>query len=857
MRSEESPVADLWLGLDTGGTFTDAVLLADGKHVVASAKALTTHYDLAIGIGAAIRAVLAELPAAARREDVSLVSVSTTLATNAVVENRFSPILTFLIGFDAAMVERSGLKRDAGSLVVPIGGGHDAAGDESEPLAEEAIRQAVAKHTDRVEAFAVAARFAVRNPEHELRARRIIRAVSAKPVTCGHELSSKLDAPRRALTAALNARLTPQIRHLIEALSSVLTAQMIDAPLMIVKGDGSLMRAEVALECPVETILSGPAASVVGAKFLTGIEDFVVSDMGGTTTDVAVVAAGRPVINADGALVGGWRTMVEAVDVRTCGLGGDSEVAFDRDLQLGVGPRKAMPLSLLAASFPNVLEELRTIAALERLPDHPSQFAFRNPDRAAPAHWSRHEGAIWQALALTPRRLSEVVRNGAGVMALRRLADAGLATIAAFTPSDAMHVLGRQHGWNREAAECGARILATEERNGRALRAAATPQAICERTYEHVVRASGRILLAAALAHDPGLEAHGDRWGLLGDHLVEEAVAGRRFSGLVAATLGLARPVIAIGAPVGAYYPEIARRLGAPLVIPEHAAVCNAVGAVAGVVSQSVEILVNQPAFQVFRVHDPAASHDYAAPEPALEHARRVARELALAAARRAGAADPHVETTVIEKLAHVGVGADYLAEALVRSVATGRPLAGHGAAPAWRVGVASEADVPALVALVNGAYRGAGSRAGWTTEADLLDGQRTDAAAISTMLTTPGGSMLTLHAGSELCACVHLHNKPDGVCYLGMLSVRPDLQGGGVGRRLLQAAECHARDELAARDIEMTVIDVRTELLAWYERRGYRSTGELRPFPYGDPRFGLPRRDDLRFVVLRRRIAP
>jgi N-methylhydantoinase A/oxoprolinase/acetone carboxylase beta subunit len=136
--------------------------------------------------------------------------------------------------------------------------------------------------------------------------------------------------------------------------------------------------------------------------------------------------------------------------------------------------------------------------------------------------------------------------------------------------------------------------------------------------------------------------------------------------------------LIAIGAPVGAYYPEVAHRLGATLSIPKHAEVCNAVGAVAGVVSQTVEILVNQPTFMVFRVHDPAGSRDYADAASALEHAQRISRELALAAARRAGAADPHVETSVAEKLAHVGTGADYLAEAVARSTATGRPLAGH-----------------------------------------------------------------------------------------------------------------------------------------------------------------------------------
>jgi N-methylhydantoinase A/oxoprolinase/acetone carboxylase beta subunit len=266
-----------------------------------------------------------------------------------------------------------------------------------------------------------------------------------------------------------------------------------------------------------------------------------------------------------------------------------------------------------------------------------------------------------------------------GQEALRRLADAGLATVAAFTPSDAMHVLDRQTGWCREAADCGARILATEERNARALRAAATPEAICERTYEHVVRGSARLVLAASLAHDPGIEARDDRWGVLGDRLVESIVAGQRFSSLLQATIGLARPLIAIGAPVGAYYPEVALRLGAALYIPAHAAVCNAVGAVAGVVSQAVEILVNQPTFKVFRVHDPAGIADYPEPQPALEHARRVSRDLALAAARRAGAADPHVDISITERLAQVGPGTDYLAEAVVRSIATGRPLAGHG----------------------------------------------------------------------------------------------------------------------------------------------------------------------------------
>jgi N-methylhydantoinase A/oxoprolinase/acetone carboxylase beta subunit len=675
--SQPGTQPEIWIGLDTGGTYTDAVALDSARRVIASAKALTTHWDLSIGLAAAIRAVLDRLPEGTRREHISLVSVSTTLATNAVVENRFSPICTILVGFDDPMVERTGLKRAGGGVIVRVRGGHDATGQEAEPLDESAVDAAVREHGAQVEAFAVAALLAVRNPAHERRVRDRIRSICHKPVTCGHEVSSQLDAPKRALTAALNARLTPQIRHLLEALGRVLANESIQAPLMVVKGDGTLMKAEVALEYPVETVLSGPAASVVGAGFLSGLGDFAVADMGGTTTDVALVVGGRPVIRPDGAVIGGWRTMVEAIDVHTCGLGGDSEVFLDREARLSVGPRKAMPLSLLAEQFPDVLADLRQLGANEQPPPFATQFAFRNPGRDPGPHLDRLEQRVWEALSASPRRLGEVARTGQGAEAVRRLVDRGLATLAGFTPSDAMHVLGRQSGWNTEAARLGAAILATEERNARARKAADTPEEVCERTYQHVIREATRVVLESALAEDPGVEAKNGRWGPLGG-LIDELVAGRPFSRLVEAKIRLATPLIAIGAPAAAYYPEVARRLAAELVLPEHAAVCNAVGAVAGVVSETSEILVNQTTFNVFRVHDPAGIRDYSEAADAIEEAKRVSREMALAAAQRAGANDPHVETTVVERRADAGSGLDYLAEATVRSRATGRPATGR-----------------------------------------------------------------------------------------------------------------------------------------------------------------------------------
>src|SRR5581483_12172169 len=321
----------------------------------------------------------------------------------------------------------------------------------------------------------------------------------------------QLDAPKRALTAALNARLTPHIRHLLEALERVLQEEAIAAPLMIVKGDGSLMRAEIALEYPVETVLSGPAASVVGAGVLTGRQDFVVADMGGTTTDVAVVVAGQALIRQEGAIIGAWRTMVEAIDARTIGLGGDSEVGFDRDGRLNVGPRRVMPLSRLAHEYPDILGTLQRLAAAERVSPGGTQLAFRNPGAASSGGLDRLERRAWDALSSAPRPLAEIAHSNQGVQALQRLVDRGLATLAGFTPSDAMHVLGHQRGWNHEAACLGAAILANEERSAGARPERGTAHGISARVAQHVIKEAARLVLESTLAQDPGIEPRNRR----------------------------------------------------------------------------------------------------------------------------------------------------------------------------------------------------------------------------------------------------------------------------------------------------------------------------------------------------------
>ena len=163
--------------------------------------------------------------------------------------------------------------------------------------------------------------------------------------------------------------------------------------------------------------------------------------------------------------------------------------------------------------------------------------------------------------------------------------------------------------------------------------------------------------------------------------------------------------------------------------------------------------------------------------------------------------------------------------------------------------------DTVAIVALVESAYRGDVSRIGWTTEADFLEGQRIDPAGVLDNMSKAGSLILLMERDGALLACCHLEKFGDA-CYFGMFSVNPALQGGGIGKLLMQEAERFARATWACQRMEMTVIDIRRELIAFYLRRGYRQTGIFKPFPYGDQRYGIPLRDDLRFEILEKPLS-
>ena len=355
----------LSLGVDTGGTFTDAVIVdRSNRKILSASKSLTTKEDLFQGISSAISQCLEDGTNLFSRNDISIVCLSTTLATNAITEGYGGSVCEILIGYNREVFKQQGFMEEmVADEVVWLSGGHDLQGDEAAPLDELTAIAEIKKHSKRVEAFAVSGYFGVRNPEHELRVKALINQYTDLPVTCAHELTSHLNSVSRAVTVGHNARLIPLLKSLLSDIDRSLKQFNIIAPLMIVKGNGAVVPAEWAVERPIETILSGPAASCVGACNMTGSRDVWVADMGGTTTDIALLKNGRPAIHPEGAYISHRRSMVESVDIHTVGIGGDSLVQINANGELLLGPRRAIPLCTLAKGNPGIISYLNVQAS--------------------------------------------------------------------------------------------------------------------------------------------------------------------------------------------------------------------------------------------------------------------------------------------------------------------------------------------------------------------------------------------------------------------------------------------------------------------------------------------------------------
>lgn len=655
------------LGVDTGGTYTDAVLIKDETTILASAKSLTTRNDLAVGVGNAVQSVLNDSGVAP--SDIVMTSLSTTLATNALVEGKGGKVCLVFIGFSEKDVTRQGLDAALkGDPLIIIAGGHDHSGNEVTSLEEQALRDQL-KVLEGVSGFAIAAQFSTRNASHEIRVRDIVRDVTSAPVTCSHELSAKLGGPKRAMTAVLNARLIGMIDHLVGATETHFKTIGITCPMMVVRGDGALISADQAREKPIETILSGPAASIVGARWLTDETDALVSDIGGTTTDVAILRNGRPMIDPDGAMVGGLRTMVEAVSMRTFGLGGDSQVHLSREGlagEISLGPRRVMPVSLLATTHRDMVHDaLDSALGDERGQEFAGQFLVPMVENSTGL--SARDQAVFDRIVTGALPMAMAVKTRIDLGAIERLVEAGLVMQAGITPSDASHVLGRVDVWDRPAAYKALSVFG-RMRTGAGEMLSDDPDDLAGRIIDQLTEQTAEVLLEAAFS-DEGFD--GRARDLARHILVKKGMSHHR--GVVSLDVGLNLPVVGLGASAHAYYDAVGDRVNAQMILPQHGGVANAIGAVVGQITMRELGLIEgagDGAWRVFGDDGPVVYNDQ---EEAYQTLRNALGSQAIIAAKQAGAADIQVRFEEDVQEATIE-GRSVFVKGSVLAIASGRP---------------------------------------------------------------------------------------------------------------------------------------------------------------------------------------
>jgi len=626
------------LGIDTGGTCTDGVLYdLDTKEILASAKTPTTREDLSLGIDN----VLALLPARllAQAETVGL---STTLATNACVEGKGGRSKLIFIGMDKETVERTGknygLPMDDTLLYIPCK--KTLRGEILEAPDWQQVEAQLAETLQDCQAVGIVELYAKGNGAALEKEVRKITEKLGIPTVCGYEISQEGNVIGRGASALLNARLISVIAEFLQAVKTSMTKRGITAPVRIVRSDGSLMNEEMARIRPIETILSGPAASVIGAAELHQVTDGIMIDMGGTTTDISLIRDSLPVRSEKGISVGGWKIFVNGLYVDTFGLGGDSEVLFASERDITLGSCRVMPLCMAASYYPGILDILRDdLAAKVKRNSWRKNIYVGLKDISNNTSYSDFERQLAGIFYQNPLSLAGLEeKHDISLMpgSLSRLISEGVLIRCGVTPTDAMHVKGDYKGYITEASEAGLAVMA--EILG------ITTEEMAEKIYEKVRRKLYCNVARVMLSHKyPTLKQEEMQAGMLCmiEGLYEQAVC-RQTNGaedFLSLPLTSEVPLLGVGGPTGVFLEEVAALLGTKALLGPHSQVANALGAVVGNVEVCVtmEILPDDDDIH-FLINGGGESLSAESLDDAVDLAAQTAERLAIAEALRRGA---------------------------------------------------------------------------------------------------------------------------------------------------------------------------------------------------------------------------
>lgn len=629
---------DFGLGIDAGGTFTDAAIYdLSADRVCSKNKALTTRWNLTEGIQEALAGLDTE-----KLKAVELVAISTTLATNAIVEGKGQKVGLILMP-PYGLFDLGDINYEPKSIVL---GRLEITGKEIDPVNELQIRRTAREMVKRfqVKAFAVSGFAGTINPEHELLVQRLLHEETGLFVTCGHELSDLLNFRTRAMTAVLNARIIPRSIDLLDNIEGVLHKHGIKARIVVVKGDGTLMSAEMAMERPVETILSGPAASVAGAHYLTDCEDAIVVDVGGTTSDIAAFQEGEVKICKNGADIGGFKTHVQALEIRTAGLGGDSFISWEKD-HFKISPQRVGPIAWLGAKDPG------THKALEYMMFHPGSYQSTTKtmqiliktgavDNMSLTH---QEKEIVKLLEKRPYSLDELAKYVETphrmLLHLTHLEDNFIIQRCGLTPTDLLHVTKKFDRWDNKASlkicELVSQITGLEITE------------LAEKLLEQFIKKLAKEILEKELVEKTG---HPDlKESKSCQVIIDHILSGADEDHVLQAKLS--KPIIAIGAPVKNFLPGAAKLLNARLIIPKNEDVANAVGAITSKIMIRRKATIKPDQEGGFLIEGLEGNRQFLKFDRAVEHAENELVCLVRKIGRASGTSETSIKIHVEDKI--------------------------------------------------------------------------------------------------------------------------------------------------------------------------------------------------------------
>ena len=667
------------IGIDTGGTCTDAVAYDfETGTFLAKGKSLTTRENLSIGIGKALDMIPQEYI-----RDALMVSLSTTLATNACLEDKGGRAKLMIFGLTDELITRYDAQMKYGLKSGYVHCVDTSGSADGLTVTEPDWDSVLSEHGDWLrdaDALSAAELYSMNNGAPcENRVKKMAEEIFSLPCVCASEFTNELDVLVRGATAMLNARMFPIVNEFVEAAISDFQKRRCKAPVMVVRSDGSMMSSDLSRSRPVETILSGPAASVLAGKTFCEEKDYVIVDMGGTTTDISVVRGGRPVMARDGIQIGGWKTAVKGVYVSPFALGGDTTVRLING-KPQLTTRRATSMCSAARRWPEIKQMLINLIYskhVNRFPLHEIFYLVREP--AEQKSYSRDELALLDVLRDGPCIL-EKLQEKAGIDLYHfngeRLEAEGIVMRCGLTPTDFMHLRGDYNEYDKEASQLAAQYMLFSMKREN------TPEemdALVDEVYDLVGGQMYENLLRVMLSRQhPAMFKDGA--DAQTEYLIKQAWADRGMEGqgFFRHAFGTNAALVGIGAPTHVFLPAVAKALGAQCILPENAEVANALGALMADIDVVSRVEISQRLASnggmYYIAHAPTGSKRFDNLSDAIEMAKAASAEAAVKEARSRGAAGDIEVNTIVEKNrattewgADVSLGSAVISEVTVR----------------------------------------------------------------------------------------------------------------------------------------------------------------------------------------------